>query len=51
MVKKTNTKYTCDCHTAELVAVEEPALPKTKSTGKAKKSAKGKSPAQIHDLD
>ena len=49
MVKK-NTKCTCDCHTAELVAVEEPAPPKAKGTGKAKKSAKstkGKSPAQI----
>ena len=46
MVKrKKEMKCACDCHSAELVAVEEPAPPKAKGTGK--KSAKGKSPAQV----
>ena len=43
MVKRKELKCKCDCHTVEPVVTEEPVPPKAKS----KKSAKGKSPAQV----
>ena len=42
MVKK-KLSCNCDCHTVVPVAAEETAAPKAKS----RKSAKGKSPAQV----
>ena len=45
MAKKKEMKCKCDCHSAAPVAAEVPAPPKAKSAGK--KSAKGKSPAQV----